>query len=76
MSRSYVCPSHETNRLIEGTEQNIKTSGLIGGEIEITKNAPWLSERLELFNQYYEEYMKTLAGMDCLLVAHSPREAS
>ena len=54
--------SHETNRLIEGTEQNIKTSGLIGGDIEIQKDAPWLKERLELYNQYYEEYKKTVAG--------------
>lgn len=55
--------SHETNRLIEGTEQNIKTSGCIGGEVEICKNAPFLKERLELFNKYYEEYQKTLQGM-------------
>lgn len=55
--------SHETNRLIEGTEQNIKTSGCIGGEVEICKNAPFLQERLELFNKYYEEYQKTLQGM-------------
>ena len=55
--------SHETNRLIEGTEQNIKTSGCIGGEVEIRKNAPFLQERLELFNKYYEEYQKTLQGM-------------
>lgn len=75
-SCSHVWCSHETNRLIEGTEQNIKTSGLIGGEIEITKNAPWLSERLELFNQYFEEYKKSLAGSCCLLLSHASREAA
>ena len=54
--------SHETNRLIEGTEQNIKTSGCIGGEVEICKNAPFLQERLALFNKYYEEYQKSIQG--------------
>ena len=58
--------SHETNRLIEGTAQNIKTSGLIGGDLEIQKDAPFLQERLELFNTYYEAYQKSLEGRLCV----------
>lgn len=60
------CCSHETNRLIEGTKQNIETSGCIGGEITITKDAPFLKERLELYNQYYEAYKQSILGMFCL----------
>ena len=77
MCRSHRCCSHETNRLIEGTEQNITTSGKIGGELEIMKNAPWLNERLELFNKYFEEYTKSVAGSCCVLRADAlekPRE--
>ncbi|KAK8828042.1 hypothetical protein WA556_004673 [Blastocystis sp. ATCC 50177/Nand II] len=57
---SMSAENHETNRLIEGTEQNIKTSGCIGGEVEICKNAPFLQERLALFNKFYEEYQKSI----------------
>lgn len=54
--------NHETNRLIEGTKQNIATSGCIGGEVTITANAPFLTERLELFEKFYEEYKKSIEG--------------
>lgn len=59
---SHRLNSHETNRLIEGTKQNIATTGCIGGEVTITKDAPFLKERDELFNKFYEEYQKTIAG--------------
>ena len=62
-SSTHPSPSHETNRLIEGTKQNIATSGCIGGEVTITANAPFLTERLELFEKFYEEYKKSIEGM-------------
>lgn len=53
--------SDKSSRIEKGTAQNMSAPAKIGGELKLTANAPFLQERLNLFNEFYQAHLKTIS---------------
>lgn len=53
----------EVKRATEATAGTVAVSGKIGQDLKCTPQAPFIAERVKLFEKLYEKYLQEIKGM-------------